>query len=120
MMNCELTAALETIQPELLAMTRLFGLPDADWDPPARYELRAEELPGVYRISFTSGDLSAAREVRIPSETDPRMQRLHRRRAARRLCKQTLYDLLRKMTGASAGERPLTRAAVLMLPSRFT
>ena len=98
-MNCELIAALETIRPELLAMTRLFGLPDADWDSPARYHYRAEELPGIYRITFTSGGLSAARETAIPSETDPDLQRLHRRRAARRLCKQTLYDLLRQMTG---------------------
>jgi len=98
-MNCELIAALETIQPELLAMTRLFGLPDADWDSPARYHYRAEELPGIYRITFTSGGLSAVRETAIPSETDPDLQRLHRRRAARRLCKQTLYDLLRQMTG---------------------
>ena len=98
-MNCELIAALETIQPELLAMTRLFGLPDADWDSPARYSYRAEELPGIYRITFTSGGLSAARETVIPSEPDPDLQRLHRRRAARRLCKQTLYDLLRQMTG---------------------
>ena len=80
-------------------MTRLFGLPDADWDSPARYHYRAEELPGIYRITFTSGGLSAARETAIPSETDPDLQRLHRRRAARRLCKQTLYDLLRQMTG---------------------
>ena len=55
MMNCELSSALETIRPELLAMTRLFGLPDAYWDPPVRYVLRAEELHGIYRITFTSG-----------------------------------------------------------------
>ena len=95
----ELSAALETIQPELLAMTRLFGLPDAYWDPPARYGMQAEEQPGIYRITFYFENLSAAREIAIPSDTDPRVQQLHRRRAARRLCKQTLYDLLRKMTG---------------------
>ena len=95
----ELTAALETIQPELLAMTRLFGLPDAYWDPPARYLMQAEELPGVYRITFAFEALSVSREARIPSDPDLRVQLLHRRRAARRLCKQTLYDLLRKMTG---------------------
>ncbi len=95
----ELSAALETIQPELLAMTRLFGLPDAYWDPPARYGMQAEEQPGIYRITFSFENLSAAREAAIPSDPDPRVQQLHRRRAARRLCKQTLYDLLRKMTG---------------------
>ena len=95
----ELSAALETIQPELLAMTRLFGLPDAYWDPPARYRMQAEKLPGIYRITFYFENLSAARETAIPSDPDPRVQQLHRRRAARRLCKQTLYDLLRKMTG---------------------
>ena len=95
----ELSAALETIRPELLAMTRLFGLPDAYWDPPARYVLRADELQDSYRITFSFDSLSAVREVRIPSDPDPSLQQLHRRRAARRLCKQTLYDLLRKMTG---------------------
>ena len=95
----ELSAALETIRPELLAMTRLFGLPDAYWDPPARYVLRADELQDSYRITFSFDSLSGVREVRIPSDPDPSLQQLHRRRAARRLCKQTLYDLLRKMTG---------------------
>ena len=95
----ELSAALETIQPELLAMTRLFGLPDTYWDPSARYRMQAEALPEIYRITFSFENLSAARETAIPSDPDPRVQQLHRRRAARRLCKQTLYDLLRKMTG---------------------
>ena len=95
----ELSAALETIRPELLAMTRFFSLPDEYWDPPARYTLQAEELPGCYRITFTSGSLSASRTAPAPSDPDPRLQQLHRRRTARRLCKQTLYDLLRKMTG---------------------
>ena len=91
----ELSAALETIRPELLAMTRFFSLPDEYWDPPARYTLQAEELPGCYRITFTCGSLSASRTLPVPSDPDPRLQQLHRRRTARRLCKQTLYDLLR-------------------------
>ena len=98
-MHSELSSALETIQPELLAMTRLFGLPDAYWDPPARYQLQAEELPDAYRITFTFDSLSAQRAAPVPSSEDPRTQQLHRRRAARRLCKQTLYDLCRQMTG---------------------
>lgn len=98
-MNGELSSALETIGPELLAMTRLFGLPDGYWDPPARYVMHAEELPGLYRIAFTFDALSAERTAPVPSEADPHLQALHCRRAARRLCKQALYDLLRKMTG---------------------
>ena len=69
----ELSAALETIQPELLAMTRFFSLPDEYWDPPARYTLQAEELPGCYRITFTCGTLSASRTLPVPSDPDPRL-----------------------------------------------
>ena len=95
----ELTAALETIKPELMNVTRLFGLPENVWDEPARYRFTAEEAPGNYTIAFTDGTDSAAGETDIPSDPDPRVQALHRRRAARRLCKQTLYDLCRKTTG---------------------
>ena len=95
----ELTAALETIKPELMNVTRLFGLPESVWDKPARYRFTAEETPGKYTITFTDGTDSAAGETDIPSDPDPRVQALHRRRAARRLCKQTLYDLCRKTTG---------------------
>ena len=101
----ELSAALETIQPELMAMTRLFGLPDENWNPPARYAMRAEETEGsgsadaLYRISFSFGAFSASRSVPVPDHPDPALQLLHRRRAARRLCKQVLYDVLRKATG---------------------
>ncbi len=98
-MNDELHEALETIRPELLAMTRLFGLPDAYWEEPSRYLLRAETLPDSYRISFAFGDLLSERAAPFSTETDPRARQLHRRRTARRLCKQTLYDLCRKMTG---------------------
>ena len=98
-MNCELTSALSTIHPELLAMSRLFSLPDEYWNPPARYVMKAEALPDAYRIAFSFDSLSAVRSCPVPSEADPHLQALHRRRAARRLCKQAFYDLLRKMTG---------------------
>ena len=81
-------------------MTRLFGLPEAYWDPPARYvDGYGGRAAGQLPITFTDGTDSAVRETAIPSDPDPDLQRLHRRRAARRLCKQTLYDLLRQMTG---------------------
>jgi len=99
MMNAELTAALETIRPELMTVTRLFGLPESIWDDPPRYIPAAEETGGNYRITFTDGCESATRTVPVPNDPDPRVQALHRRRAARRLCKQALYDLCRKTTG---------------------
>ena len=92
----ELDAALETIGPELLAMTRLFSLPDSWWDPPSRFLMRAEERSGFYHITFVCGNRASGRRVHVPSEADPDLQALHRRRAARRLCKQTLYDLCRQ------------------------
>jgi oxygen-independent coproporphyrinogen-3 oxidase len=95
----ELTAALETIRPELMNVTRLFGLPESVWEEPVRYRMDTGETPGKYIVTFSDGAESATGETEIPSDPDPRVQALHRRRAARRLCKQTLYDLCRKTTG---------------------
>ncbi len=95
----ELTAALETIRPELMNVTRLFGLPESVWEEPVRYRMDTAETPEKYIVTFTDGTDSATGETEIPSDPDPRVQALHRRRAARRLCKQTLYDLCRKTTG---------------------
>ena len=95
----ELTAALETIRPELMNVTRLFGLPESVWEEPVRYRMSTTETPEKYIVTFTDGTDSATGETEIPSDPDPRVQALHRRRAARRLCKQTLYDLCRKTTG---------------------
>ncbi|MBQ8200714.1 MAG: coproporphyrinogen dehydrogenase HemZ [Clostridia bacterium] len=90
---------LDTIQPELMNITRLFGLPDSDWDTPKwRFTAAAEE--GSFRCQFTDGEHSAENAVLIPpEEADARLQELHRKRAARRLVRQTLYDLCRKATG---------------------
>ena len=86
---------LETIQPELINTARLFGLPE----DLSGYRMTAEERDGRYRITFTDGAETAAGEAEIPSDPDPRIQELHRKRAARRLCKQTFYDLCRRTTG---------------------
>ena len=111
----ELTSALETIRPELMNVTRLFGLPESVWDEPVRYRMSTTETPEKYIVTFTDGTDSASGETEIPSDPDPRVQALHRRRAARRLCKQPLYDLCRKTTGihppwgSMTGVRPLRR-----------
>ena len=98
-MNCELTSYLETIEPELRVLTRLFGFPESVWDEPRRFVPLAEEQDGLFRITFTADGHHAVRTAPAPDDPDPRLRALHRRRAARRLCKQTLYDLLRDMTG---------------------
>ena len=90
---------LETIQPELINTARLFGFSEADFQAPARFRFEAEEIGGMYRITFTDGERTVRAETAIPEDPDPRIESLHRKRAARRLCKQTLYDLCRQTTG---------------------
>ena len=94
-----MTQYLDTIQPELMNITRLFGLPDSDWELP-RYTFTAWEADGRYHCRFTDGEHSAEGSVPIPpEEQDERLETLHRKRAARRLVRQTLYDLCRETTG---------------------
>jgi len=90
---------LDTIQPELMNITRLFGLPDSEWDAP-RFTFTAWEAEGRFCCRFTDGQQQAENAVPIPpEESDQRLQELHRKRAARRLVRQTLYDLCRVVTG---------------------
>ena len=86
---------LETIQPELINTARLFGLPD----DLSGFRMTAEEAGGEYRITFSHGEKTAVGTAPVPAAEDPRVRELHRKRAARRLCKQTFYDLCREMTG---------------------
>ena len=89
---------LTTIEPDLMNMTRLFSLPDSVWDAP-EYHFTAAIEGGQYVIRFYGKTQAAQGVTDIPSDADARIQALHRRRALRRLCRQTLYDLLRKETG---------------------
>ena len=90
---------LETIQPELINTARLFGFSEADFQTPPRFRHEAEERDGKYRITFTDGEHTTSAEAMVPEDPDPRIATLHRKRAARRLCKQTLYNLCRETTG---------------------
>ena len=99
MMNRELSSYLETIEPELRVLTRLFGFPESVWDEPKKFVPKAEERDGFFLIVFEAEGRRVERSVAAPDDPDPRVRVLHRRRAARRLCKQTLYDLLRGLTG---------------------
>ena len=98
-MNPELSSYLETIEPELRVLTRLFGFPESIWDEPKKFVPVTDEQDGLFRITFEADGRRAERTVPVPDDPDKRIRVLHRRRAARRLCKQTLYDLLRDMTG---------------------
>ena len=50
----EMMQYLDTIQPELMNITRLFGLPDSEWDAP-RYTFTAWAEDGQYHCRFTDG-----------------------------------------------------------------
>ncbi len=94
-----MTQYLDTLQPELMNITRLFGMADSVWDEP-RYTFTAWEADGCYHCRFTDGEHAAQGSVPIPpDEADERLLTLHRKRAARRLVRQTLYDLCRNVTG---------------------
>ena len=99
MMNCELNSYLETIEPELRVLTRLFGFAESVWNEPKKFVPLTAERDGLFIIRFEADGRSAERAVSAPEDADERVRTLHRRRAARRLCKQTLYDLLREITG---------------------
>ena len=86
---------LETIQPELINTARLFGMEEKL----PLFRMEAEEEKDLYRICFRYEDAAAERSVPVPSDPDPRVRELHRKRAARRLCKQACYDLCRKISG---------------------
>lgn len=90
---------LRTITPDLKNITRLFGLPDSVWDPP-RFSYTMTEDADALQCVFTDGRDSTALRAPLPPLTgDERLDALHRRRTARRLCRQTLYALCRDVTG---------------------
>lgn len=89
---------LDTLQPEYMAMTRIFGIPDQVWETPDLVCV-CEESGGLFHCVFSGLGHSASRTVAVPDDAAGDLLELHRRRAARRLCKQTLYDLCRELTG---------------------
>lgn len=92
----ELETYLEAIEPDLRNVTRLFSLSDEE---AARFTYHMAEENGCYVCDFTSGERTARGSAAIPQDEDSRLRALHRKRAARRLCKQTLYQLCREVTG---------------------
>lgn len=90
---------LDTLQPELMNVTRLFHIPDECWEGTPRFTYETWEADGLYHCRMMDGEQYAEGAVPVPDDEDERLRELHRKRAARRLCKQTLYDLCRKVTG---------------------
>lgn len=89
---------LDTLQPEYMAMTRIFGIPDRVWEN-ADLICECTESGGLFHCTFSGQGHSASRSTPVPADATGDLLELHRRRAARRLCKQTLYDLCRELTG---------------------
>ena len=93
----DMEAYLSNLQPDLLNMTRLFQLPDRVWE---EMELKARAEEGLFRARVRGLGLEREKCAEIPGDTgDERLTELHRRRCARRLCRQTLYELCREATG---------------------
>ena len=95
----EIESYLETIEPELRVLTRIFGFPESVWDKPGKFVPLSEEKEGRFYIAFAADGHRVERSAPAPEDADERIRTLHRRRAARRLCKQALYDLMKEMTG---------------------
>ena len=95
----EIETYLDTIQPELMNVTRLFGISDESWREPCRFGWSAWEENGDYACRVTDGNHAAELHVAIPDDEDERLRILHRKRAARRLVKQAMYNLCREATG---------------------
>ena len=93
------TAYLDTMTPELMNITRLFSLPEEIWTEPVRFTYAVEERDGQYVCTFCDGEERETLAVPVPDDPDERVRELHRKRAARRLVKQTLYNLCRRVTG---------------------
>lgn len=89
---------LVAIEPDLFNVTHLFAIPDSDWTG-GRFAWQAEERDGLYVCVFSADGQSVTGTAEIPDHADERLRELHRRRAARRLVRQTLYDLCRVITG---------------------
>lgn len=91
-------AYLTDIQPDLTNVTRLFSLPDSDWEQP-RYRWQVLEEAQAYRCAVEADGLREEAAAPIPQDDDARLRELHRKRAVRRLLRQTLYRLCRRLTG---------------------
>ena len=92
---------LQTVAAELKDVTRLFQMDPALWEAShtPRFVWHAWEEAGSFCCRFALGEAERYRECPIPTPADPRIALLEQKRALKRLCKQTLYDLCKALTG---------------------
>ena len=95
----ELAQYLESMEPDMMNVTRLFGIADAAWEDPRRFSWSAWEEGGSYHCRVSGDGREAEGSTAIPMDGDVQLRALHRKRVARRLCRQTLYNLCREVTG---------------------
>ncbi len=94
---------LQTVAPELRDVTRLFALPPELWEEShlPHFTWRAWEENGAYHCDFSLGEKMHHRDCPIPTGEDERTTLLEEKRALKRLCKQTLYDLCKELAGTT-------------------
>ena len=107
-MNTE--AYLQAIEPELKQLEPLFAGPDGS--VPA-YRWTASVDAEGFVCEATCGQAAVRKRAAIPDAEDERLREVRRKRAVRRLVKQTVYAALREATGihpvwgSSTGVRPI-------------
>ena len=103
-------AYLQAIGPELGQLEPLFAGPDGS-TPAYRWSASADAAEFV--CEARCGAASVTRRAAIPDAEDGRLREVRRKRAVRRLVKQTVYAALRDATGihpvwgSSTGVRPI-------------
>ena len=109
----ELEGYLEALHLDLRHVSQLFGVEDHLLEDPQQFSWQVEEREGHFCCRMRWGAQVREETVPVPEALqDVRLHALHRKRAVRRLCRQTLYLLLREVTGihppwgAMTGIRP--------------
>ena len=94
---------LQTVASELRDVTRLFRMDPALWEETHQphFIWHAWEEDGRFHCRFALGQEEHHRESPIPACEDARIALLEQKRALKRLCKQTLYDLCKRLTGVT-------------------
>ena len=88
----ELAQYLESMEPDMMNVTRLFGIADAAWEDPRRFSWSAWEEGGSYHCRVSGDGREAEGSAAIPMDGDAQLRALHRKRAARRLCSSAAAD----------------------------